>query len=159
MALFKVLALACIFSTCVNNDPKYYTASKSFVQNFNARMKDQYQLSFLGWGGVFDSGINGLYIDYEVCMDPSEKISSDLLEMVMNDLVRAMNREVNLKGHLNQYPVTNENISVSIAFVDEKKRAVKPLSQIDFHDQKICFSSFDQNTQQYKTYKEVKKIN
>jgi hypothetical protein len=156
MVMFKILTLACIFSTCVKEDPKFYTASKDFTSAFNIRMKDQYNLHMLGWGGVFDNGVNGLYIDYEVCMKPDEKSSGELLEMVMHDLVRAMNRDETLRSHLNQFPVSEKNIGVSIAFVDDLKRVVQPLSQIDFHSDKICYSRFDAKAHTYRIYKEIK---
>lgn len=152
--LFKILSLACIFSTCVQKDPKYYTASKDFTFSFNKGVQARHDLRILGWGGVFDNGVKGLYIDYESPCPCNDEKADKILKEIMAELICAMNKDEGLRPYLLQFPITEKNISISIAFTDNFSNMCKPLSQIDFYDQKISYSTFNEETKKYNVYKE-----
>lgn len=145
---------ACAFATMCTKKPNYVKASDEVTKVFVQKMHDNEELSVLGQGAIFEEKkIAMLYADFTLNRECSEPEAKKLLERVKDELIFQANNTSSLKEHAKTYPITSKEISLTIAFLDERKRPSMLLGQIDFHGERVTYSKYDSLSQSYIPYK------
>ncbi len=153
MTLKSLLIVGCIFSACVKK-PVYvrncYDSTKAFV---TVATKD-FGVVSLGQGGYFNQGkIDSFYADFMIAKEVSEEEAKELLLSVTEKFLHHINGDCKLKPYLNIYPITMEHLSVSIAFMDQKKSPVSSLAQVHLYEGKVFYSHYNKDKKAYIAYR------
>lgn len=140
MSIKTLLVVGCIFSACAR-PPAHVRCTDDVT---NAYSKSQKDLVCIGRGGYFGNKcITGLYIDFEVERVYSNAEAKELLLKTVEEFITHANRSETLTPFLKKHPITFNEVSLSIAFVDKGRKPQPLLAQIHLYEGRIYYSNFD----------------
>ena len=147
-----LIVIGCIFSACAK-PPTHVKKAQDVASAFAEKSVQEKGLYFLGRGGFYtDKKIDSLYVDFEIQGAMSSEQAFDLLKERVDQFVDFVNQSEEIRPFLTKYPVTPNEISMSIAFVDKKRTPVEGFSQIHLYEGTIYYSAFQQETKRYVPY-------
>ncbi len=143
MYLKTFFIVACIFSSCAKR-PAHVKNADNVTKSFNEMIVREKSIFAIGSGGYFNRNkVDALYADYEVYKPYSREEARELLVATVNEFVQHINQNEAIRPHLAHYPISVENVSISMAFVDKKHNPFDSLAQIHLYGGKIFYSSYD----------------
>lgn len=154
MSLKSFVTIACIFSACAK-PPAYVKSADNVTKSFNDVILQERALFSLGSGGYFSGNkVEALYADYETFSAYSKEDARTLLLETVTEFVNYINQDECVRKYLTEYPVTAQNVSVSIAFVDGNHNPFDSLAQIHLYGGKIFYSTFDKSKKAYLAFEQ-----
>jgi hypothetical protein len=152
--LRQFICVGCIFSACAK-PPPHAKEAQNVVKEFGLQIEHAIGLHSLGSGGFYtNKKVDSFYIDFEIVKNLSEAEAKALLKEVVETLVTFVNQNESVRPYLKNYPISANEISVSIAFIDEKRAPQKELSQIHLFDGVIYYSKFIAEKKEYSPYEQ-----
>ena len=153
MSLVKLLVISgCIFSALAK-PPPYAKEAQDLMKVFAGEMTLEKKYISLGSGGFYtDKKIDSFYIDFEVEGSLNEKEAEIALKSAVETLVCLVNTRESVRPFLSTYPITEAQVSVSLAFVDKKRAPVQGLSQIHFDAGRVIYSSYNAQKKRYEPF-------
>lgn len=134
MSIKISLTIACVFAACAP-PPKYVREGNKVTRQFVQEMQEVYALCPLGKGGgiYVDKKIDGLYIDFELTKEVAPQEGEELLKVAIANFLEKINQSEALYPYLTHHPFTKEDLSISIAFKNQKGEPSSSLKQIVLH--------------------------
>lgn len=153
MSLWKQFVIVgCVFSACAK-PPAHAKQAQDVTKAFSAKIEQEQGLTSLGSGGFYtNKKIDALYVDFEVKRKSSPEEARILLRNMVSSFVEFVNQNEEIRPFLQTYPITPNQISASIAFVDDKRAPLAGFSQIHLYDGTIYFSTFQSDKKDYISY-------
>ncbi len=153
MGVFKqLLVIGCVFSACAK-PPPHAKQAQDVTKAFVVQIEREKGLTSLGSGGFYtNQKIDSLYVDFEVKKSLPPEEAKALLMTTVNSLVAFVNQNEGIRPFLKTYPITAEQVSISIGFINEKRAPLPGLSQIHLYDGTIYYSTFQSDLKKYTPY-------
>lgn len=160
MNLFsQLICVGCIFSACATPPPHAKEAER-VAKNFGLHIQETKHLSSLGSGGFYtNKKVDAFYIDFEIAKEFTESDAKILLKEIVDSFVSYVNQNESVKPYLATYPISPNEVSVSIGFVDKKRAPIQELSQIHLFEGRIYYSKFESDKKTYSPFLEELYIN
>lgn len=158
--LKQLIVVGCVFSACAK-PPEYAKQAQDTALAFTHQVEGEASLHSLGSGGFYtNKKIDSLYVDFEIKKRLSPEEAKALLTTTVNAFIEYVNQNEGIRPFLQTYPVTPNQISVSIAFIDDKRAPFVGFSQIHLYEGIIYYSAFQPEKKEYSPYqKELYPIN
>lgn len=150
----SLLYVACIFSACAK-PPAHVKQTDNVMKPFVKTQEVQYALHGLGQGGYFTGNqIDMFYADFDTTLSLSEEGAKELLYNITMNLKHVINTNEAISPYIKDYPVTIDQISLSIGFVDAHKKPREQLSQVHLYKGEVYYSSYNTEENTYISYKQ-----
>lgn len=144
--------MGCIFAAC-SRPPAHVKSADEITRSFDEKMLKENALISLGGGGYFENkSINSLYADYELFAPYNKEEAKKLLAQITAQFIDHVNQDESIRPHLKTYPVTQNQVSISIAFLDQNRKPQNALAQIHLYQGRIYYSTYDQDKKAYLAY-------
>jgi len=149
MNLKTFIVIGCIFSACAK-PPAYVKSADDVTKSFSEKMLRENALISLGAGGYYhEKSVNALYADYELFQPYSKEEAKALLTQIIPQFVDHINTSEEIRPYLQTYPVTSDQVSISIAFFDQDHNPYDKLAQIHLYQGKLYYSTYDREKKAY----------
>jgi hypothetical protein len=150
--LRQFICVGCIFSACAK-PPPHAREAQIVAKDFGLQAEHAKGLHSLGSGGFYtNKKVDSFYIDFEITKKLSEAEAKDLLKETVEEFVAFVNQNESVRPYLRNLPISANEISISIAFIDEKRAPQKELSQIHLFEGVIYYSKFITEKKEYSPY-------
>ncbi len=150
--LRQFICVGCIFSACAK-PPPHAKEAQGVVKEFGDQIEHSKGLHSLGSGGIYtNKKIDSFYIDFEIAKKLSEAEAKTLLKETVEMLISFVNQNKSVRPFLKNFPISANEVSVSIAFVDEKRTPLKEFSQIHLFEGVVYYSKFITEKKEYSSY-------
>lgn len=142
MYLRAALVVSCIFSACAK-PPDHVREALRVSESVSDSLQARYGFASLGSGGDFQSKVMGFYADFETMGIYNKDEAKEMLVKCVDEYIESVNQDEGVRSYLAVYPITSQQVSVSIAFVDEKRKPRDELSQIHLYNDEIYYSTYN----------------
>ncbi len=119
LMIFGLMAFCCV--SCVKLTPSHEIEGKRFIASFEREMYQDCDLKPYIHGGQFFSSVNG----FEFWFTSNRKLSLDEARrfyfLVVDRLIARINSDKDLIPHLGHYPFQQQDVDVSIAFLEGER--------------------------------------
>ena len=150
--LKQILIIGCVFSVFAKA-PDYAKHAQDTAKAFSLIAQKESGITPIGSGGFYtNKKVDSLYIDFEIKKRLSPEEAKALLTTTVDHFVAYVNQNEALRPFLQTYPITPQQISVSIGFIDEKRNPLSSLSQIHLFDGTIYYSTFNPSQKEVSLY-------
>ncbi len=150
--LKQLILVGCIFSACAK-PPEHAKWAQDTAKAFTQLMEKSQGLHSLGSGGFYtNKKIDSLYLDFEIRKRVSHEEAKALLTTIVDTFIEYVNQNEGIRPFLQTYPITPNQVSASIAFVDDKKLPLAGFSQIHLYEGVIYYSIFQPEKKEYSSY-------
>ncbi len=150
--LKQLILVGCVFSACAK-PPEHAKHAQDTALAFTQKIEKNIGLRSLGSGGFYtNKKVDSLYIDFEVKKRVESDEAKALLTNIVDAFVEYVNQTEEIKSFLTTYPITPNQISASIAFVDDRRAPLTGLSQIHLYEGTIYYSIFQSEKKEYSPY-------
>lgn len=148
MNLKTFLFMGCIFAAC-SRPPAHVKTTDEVTRCFCEKMLKENALISLGAGGFFENKrVNAFYADYEMFVPYDKSEARKLLSRVTSEFIDYINQDEMIRPHLKTYPITANEVSVSIAFFDPHRKP-QELAQIHLYQGRVYYSTYNQDKKAY----------
>jgi hypothetical protein len=108
-----MMLVACIFSIFAK-PPAHVQAADELMASFNTTQIERYHVEPLQQTGLFEKGIQALFLDYQIDEILTEDQVKALLLDISSNFLEFVNQDTKIVPYLTVYPLTDNHISVSI---------------------------------------------
>ena len=148
MYLKTFVIISCVFSACAK-PPKHVQEGLRVSERFSDQMEIEHTFTSLGSGGEFQEKVSGFYADFETIIPYVKEEARELLASCTSTFLAKINEDEGVRPFLSKYPVTSDQISISIAFVDKLRNPRMELSQIHLFGDQIFYSVYNPTNKAY----------
>lgn len=153
MSMIKqIVCIGCIFSACAK-PPEYAKRAGDAAKSFSLQVAREEGVTPLGSGGFYtNKKIDSFYIDFETKKRLLPEDAKTLLVTIVDQFVNAINSNEEMRPFLQTFPVTANQVSISIGLVDEGRKPLLGFSQIHLYEGIIYYSTFESEKKEYSPY-------
>jgi hypothetical protein len=150
--LSQIIVIGCVFSACAK-PPEHARHAQDTAKAFAKKAETEFGLTSLGSGGFYtNKKIDSLYLDFEMKKNQTQEEAKALLTKTVNDFVHFVNESEEIRPFLQTYPITPNQISVSIGFINEKREPFQGFSQIVLYEGITQYSVYIPEKKEYSPF-------
>ena len=150
LMLFSVISLPCCSKK--PSEPIYCQYADDITHPYIAYVSKKYQLYCYGQGGGFLQNVNKIILYFE---NQNKKLDVEqsriLIVNCVEELLQRINKYERIRPYLQNYPFTNKEIKISIAFYNKTEKRVeqKYIAFIFIKNGKLTYCSYNHETKQF----------
>ncbi len=147
-----------ISSSCGPQEPERVRVSYGLMNAFIQEAKGRYGFRPFGIGGGFLNNVNELLLSFKKEGIYNVDEARELFILSSQDFLKKINTDEEIRPHLSNYPFTEQNISYTLTFVDERNHGINQengnkdpniLSYVSWLGKRITYSIYNEETPWY----------
>ena len=148
--LFNILLV--LYSFCYSQQSNHGKEASRILSEYSNEMKEKYGLFAIGSGGAMMNDIKQLNLDLEGIKKLTISEARKLYVTLIEDLINKVNNDKKARPYLHDYPFTQKNINIIMAFFKSRPFITKNYINND----NVAFIFMIKGKIYYKTYDHLK---
>ena len=146
--IIMIICILCL-SSCQNASHQK-NVLKRLTANYENEMKSEYGLNILLNNALFDQKLKKFVIDFYHFEESEILQARFLIHRCAEELLNKINNSTHLQSCFEQFPLTEQNLEISISFIDpksHKRHSNDQLSHVSLLNGRIYYSTYQTETQ------------